>query len=62
MSGTKLRNLAIATALITGGAFFAVKSRRGGSEIPLPGAAIPGLKENINNAAALTILKNSGSV
>lgn len=62
MSGTKLRNLTIATALIAGGAFFAVKARRGGAEIPAPGAAIPGLKENINNVAALTVLKNTGSM
>lgn len=62
MSGTKLRNLAIATALIAGGAFFATKARRGGSEIPAPGAAIPGLKENINNVSTLTVLKNTGSM
>lgn len=62
MSGTKLRNLAIATAVIVGGAFFAVKSRQAGTETPVPGAAIPGLKEKINDAASVTILKNSGSV
>ncbi|MBX3388584.1 MAG: DUF4340 domain-containing protein [Phycisphaeraceae bacterium] len=62
MSGTKLRNLAIATAIIVGGAFFAVKGRRGNSQIPVPGAAIPGLKEKINDVASVTILKNSGSV
>lgn len=62
MSGTKLRNLTIATALIAGGAFFAVKARRGGAEIPAPGAAIPGLKENINNVSTLTVLKNTGSL
>lgn len=62
MSGTKLRNLAIATALIAGGAFFATKARRGGTEIPAPGAAIPGLKDNINNVSTLTVLKNTGSM
>ncbi|MGH7242540.1 MAG: DUF4340 domain-containing protein [Phycisphaerales bacterium] len=58
----KLRNLAIATALIAGGAFFAVQGRRGGTELPPPGPALPGLKENINDIASLVILKNSGSV
>jgi len=62
MSGTKLRNLAIATAIIAGGAFFAVKGRRGGSEIPPPGPAIPGLKESINNVSTLTVLKSTGSM
>ncbi|MBX3380629.1 MAG: DUF4340 domain-containing protein [Phycisphaeraceae bacterium] len=62
MSGTKLRNLAVGTAIIVGAAFFAVKSRYRGPDIPPPGAAMPGLKANINDAASLTVLKSTGSV
>ncbi|MBS0187310.1 MAG: DUF4340 domain-containing protein [Planctomycetes bacterium] len=62
MSATKVRNLAIATALVVGGAFFAVRGRNAGPEIPAPGPAIPGLKTNLNNVATVNILKSSGSV
>lgn len=62
MSGTKLRILAIGTAVVVGGAFFAVRSRYRGPELVPPGAAIPGLKASINDVASLTVLKNTGSV
>lgn len=62
MSGTSVRNLAIVTALLAGGAFYAVVARRSGPDLPQAGPAIPGLKQHINDAAAINVLRSSGSV
>lgn len=62
MSGMKVRNLAIVTALLAGAAFYAVGTRRSGAELPEAGPAIPGLKQHINDVTTLNILRSTGGV